>query len=160
MCSISYARVQEGPSVKILFVCTGNICRSPLAEVMARRLSPGRGITFVSAGTYAIAGDPASRTGAAAAARIGLDLSGHRARPLTSSLVADAEHIFGMEQEHVDAVRALDASAPVELLLPDGSGVPDPYGADVPVYLHIYDMIRRGLEARLADLGRSRKGGL
>lgn len=138
--------------MNVLFVCTGNICRSPLAEVMARDLYDGDDITFSSAGTYALDGNPASRTGIEAAALLGLELAQHRARQLTSELLADTDIVFVMEEGHGRFVRSLDGEVRIRLLDPDGSEIPDPYGADLPSYLAVYETIRNALELQLPTL--------
>ena len=85
--------------MKLLLVCTGNICRSPMAEAIARRLLASRGrddVTVASAGTAAQDGAPASEGAYLIALEHGLDLSAHRARQITTDLVADADLVLGM----------------------------------------------------------------
>jgi len=134
--------------MRILFVCTGNICRSPFAEAAARQLT---GDEVASAGTIAITGAPASRTGIAVAAELGVDMTSHRAGDLTPSLIASADLIFGMAEEHVAAVLAIDPGAHVELLDPDRAAVPDPYGGGRAEYRASYALIQRALKRRLTE---------
>lgn len=132
-----------------LFVCTGNICRSPFAEVAARRLGAGSDLEFASAGTIARPANPATTGGIRAAADLGFDLNGHRATHLTPAVIAGADRVFGMEEEHIDAVLDLEPTARVELLDPDGRAVPDPYGGDHADYLASYRQIMAALRLRL-----------
>ncbi len=137
--------------MRVLFVCSGNICRSPFAEVLARDLTDRSDLELASAGTIALNGNPASAAGIAIAAQLGVDLAPHRATHLTSDVVAAADIVYGMEAEHVAAVLALDPGANVNLLSPHGALMPDPYGGDRAEYLTSYSLIRDALESRLAE---------
>lgn len=132
--------------MRVLFVCTGNICRSPFAEAAARQWD---GVEAASAGTAAITGAPASATGIAVAAELGVDMTAHRADDLTPKLIEGADVIYGMTDEHVAAVMVLDPSARVELLDPNGTGIPDPYGGNRADYLASYRLIQEALGRRL-----------
>ncbi len=137
--------------MRLLFVCSGNICRSPFAEVLARDLT-GRGdVEFSSAGTFAIDGDPATATGVAVAGELGLDMRGHRATRLNAAVLRGSDLVYGMEQEHVIAAKAIDPGARLELLSPDGAAIPDPYGGDRDDYRNCYALIREALAVRIED---------
>lgn len=140
-----------------LFVCTGNICRSPYAEVVARSLSSLPNVEFASAGTIAIPGNPATKPGRSAAEEAGFDLTAHRATALTADVVGAADRIFGMERHHVDAVLAFDPSAPVETLDIDGNGIFDPYGGSADDYDASYRLIERAVRERLDGEARRRE---
>ncbi|MBT8202122.1 MAG: low molecular weight phosphatase family protein [Acidimicrobiia bacterium] len=132
-----------------LFVCTGNICRSPMAEEVARRLGPGT-MVFSSAGTHAIPGNPATAAGVQVAAELGFDLSSHRATQLTGTVVAGADLILAMEEHHAAAARRFAPHATVELLDPAGAGIDDPYGGTAADYRSSYEAIVDAVRARLA----------
>ena len=90
----------------ILFVCTGNICRSPMAEGLFRHAVKGRGdFEVFSAGVGAIDGLPPSEHAVRAVRELGIDISRQRSRMLTADLVRRADYIFGMTHSHVDAIK-------------------------------------------------------
>lgn len=158
--------------MNLLFVCTGNICRSPLAEVIARAEADARGwaeVSCASAGTFAFPGQPASGPGIAVAAAHGLDLAPHASRELSLELLEWADLIIGMEASHARAAARLapDASVRVmtEFLPADddwrGAGVPDPYGGDVETYEETRKLLTRamrGLFDALGEEGGGREG--
>lgn len=146
----------------ILFVCTGNTCRSPLAEVLARELTAkalgvpaaavlAHGYWFASAGTSTLDGMPASDGSLAAAAELGLDLGAHQTQALTPELVTRARFVYCMAQSHRRAVLAEmpEAGEKIALLRPDGLDVADPHGSELPVYRRTRDEIRAAVGARL-----------
>lgn len=149
----------------ILFVCSGNTCRSPLAEGLAKAMAKqrlgiaedhllARGIRFVSAGTATLAGMPASEHAILAAREVGVDLLEHRSRPLTRELGRQAALVLCLTHGHRQRVLDLDPSLHEKtwLLDPGGEDVHDPFGADVATYRATRDEIQGLLDARWGEL--------
>jgi protein-tyrosine phosphatase len=130
----------------VLFVCTGNTCRSPLAEGLAKKLLadrlgcgvgdlPRRGVWVLSAGVAAYGGGPAAAEAAAAAAEWGADLSGHRSRPVNPQLLAAADAVVAMTRGHAHALSArYPGVGPAPTLLGGEADLDDPIGAGLDVY--------------------------
>ena len=149
----------------ILFVCTGNTCRSPLAATVAAARLGGTGpFTARSAGTSASDGEPASALAVQVAAEAGFDLGRHRARAVTRQMVEDATLVLAMTRAHAQALCRLApaAAARVHELCDyageaGAGGVGDPAGGDLATYRRALDQIRRlvdrSLERFLAEVG-------
>src|SRR5205823_7177468 len=143
----------------ILFVCTGNVCRSPMAEGIFRHAVKGRGdFRVLSAGVGAIEGQPPSAHAVQALAELGIDISQQRSRMLTAELVNQADYIFGMTHGHVDAVNLLYPQAAEKILLLREfdetldvfeKDISDPIGGSYEVYLDCRDQIEQGIASML-----------
>ena len=129
--------------MKLLFVCTGDTCRSALTEGSARREAIERGLIdfdVSSAGTSAWNGAPASDGALLVALEHGVDLSGHRARQLTKEIVAEQDVVLVMGPHHLERAEALGGEGKAHLLThyaAHGSSdraVSDPFGGDLDVY--------------------------
>jgi glycine hydroxymethyltransferase len=144
----------------VLFVCTGNICRSPIAEGLFRRLIGNRkDIEVASAGVHAVRGQPPSLYAVEVSAEEGTDISGLRSQPLTATLVDQATHIFAMTGAHLETIQTLfPQTAEKTFLLREFEepgttvwrDVPDPIGLGRDVYEHCARIIKNALPSVLA----------
>ena len=143
----------------ILFVCTGNVCRSPMAEALTRRaLGRQQGIRVVSAGVGAMDGQPPSSNAIRVMEELGIEISQIRSRLLTAELVREATLIFGMTRGHVDAIILLYPQAAEKTFLlrefddtlePYEKDIPDPIGGSYEVYRNCRDQIEQGIASLL-----------
>ncbi len=137
---------------RLLFVCTANICRSPMAAGIARMYADTRGwsVEVLSAGTHAIAGNPAAPNSVKAIREIGADISAHRSQPITDELVEWADRILVMEMRHAQSVRQRHAGADEKVQLLGTFGglveIDDPYGSWIFTYRRRREDIRRCVE--------------
>ena len=138
--------------MRILVVCAGNICRSPLAEELLRRALGARGMEadVRSAGLWAQPGLPASE-GVGVAARLrGVDLSRHRARQLEASHLGDADLVLVMTAAQKDSVARLAKRGSAKVLLLGEADIADPYMGDAATYEACAVEIEAGVEV-IAD---------
>ena len=136
--------------IKILTVCTGNICRSPMAEGILRAIFKADPfMTVSSAGTHAVAGNPATEFAILACREKGIDITGHSALPLDGALISSSDMILCMEPSHAEWALSIDSSIYEKVYnLPDFSGsdkrlksISDPYGCSLREYRECFDEI-------------------
>lgn len=136
----------------ILFVCSGNTCRSPMAEAIARDLfdkNPPSNMPLIaeSAGTSAFDGDAAAPEGDLALRHLGIQPQPHRSRTLTREMIRGAEVVYAMTKGHRASILKMvpEAEGKVELLSPAGKDIPDPIGSGLEVYISTAEAIRAGI---------------
>jgi len=163
--TITEEMLQHQSACLIVFVCTGNTCRSPLAEALLKKLLsqrlgctveelPRRGYVVISAGLAALAGEAAAALACSVAANFGGDLERHRSRPLTPDLAARADYLVAMTRGHVQALHnhfPRLGSRP-RLLSAVGDDIADPIGQDEQVYQACGHQIWKALQPLAAQL--------
>jgi protein-tyrosine phosphatase len=151
--------------MRVLMVCLGNICRSPMAQgvLEARAAAAGLDVTVDSAGTGGWhVGDAPDHRAVEAAARRGIDITGQRARQVRVADFADFDLICAMDDANLEHLRAMappDATARVTRLMDHAAEgaprvVPDPYYGGRREYEQALDLIEEGVEGLVAAMSR------
>ena len=137
----------------ILFVCTGNTCRSPMAACLMNRLLKERGFTgwqAVSAGAAAYEGQPASQGALRAMERRGLSLAAHHSRNVTRALLDTTDYLICISRRHLELLAGTFGKLPPSLAIQPG--VPDPFGGSDREYEACAVMLEALLPSLLSTL--------
>ncbi len=130
----------------IVTICTANICRSPMAaallqHALAAQPEPLRSMKVISAGVSAAAGEPVSENSVIALKKVRLDISGHRAQPLTQPMLDEAALVLCMTESHRTMIQIQADPPPKNLFLfrefmpgPDDKEIADPFGGPLKIY--------------------------
>lgn len=142
--------------IRVLFLCTGNTCRSPMAQGIFQNLMKQEGVNGVtadSAGLAASPGDAASSHAIEACRRIGIDLSGHRSKAVTREMLRNTDLFVPMTSSHAAALRSVGVPADKIFLF---SSIPDPFGGELTDYENCRDAlipVCRAVLERVREIG-------
>lgn len=139
---------------RILVLCVGNVCRSPLAERLLRKGLPH--IDVSSAGIGALVGYPADETAASVARERGVSLEGHSARQLSHDLMEQSDLVLVLEPGHKREVTAKYPHLSGRVMLIDqwdeGKGIPDPYQRSREFHEHVFELIDQASKSWIEKL--------
>ncbi len=160
---LSNQAIKDASTIQILIVCTGNTCRSPMAEGMFKKeLSenfgcgidelPEKGYKIISAGTMGASGWPASEEAINACADMQIDIRRHRNQPLTNTLIRQSDLIFAMSRAHWQAVVGLCPEKTDRCMLLGDDEIPDPIGQNRRVYRKCADVIYQAVRKKWKEV--------
>lgn len=139
--------------MNIIFVCTGNTCRSPMGEyIMQDRLKGKSGCHVSSMGTFASDGRSPSANAINACKESGINITGHLSRKLVPMELRNADYIFCMEPHHMMAVSQEVPEVIPALTLLDPKGISDPHGGDIDEYRKTFKIIAKNIDEILPEL--------
>lgn len=147
----------------ILAICTGNTCRSPMAEKLLQSALEAEGaplneLVVVSAGVAALGGEPASSNSVAALKKVNLDLTHHKSQQVTTNLLDRSFAIFGMTDSHIDTLSHYYVKLPErvhllrEFMAGNDDQVPDPFGGNYDEYVTCRDSMIEAIPSVVAFL--------
>ena len=160
----SQEELEAMSKVKFLFVCTGNTCRSPMAEGMFRKFLAEKlqckvdqldkiGYKVSSAGVMNMAGSPASEEAIAACAAKGIDIKAHKSKTLTRQLVEESDFVFAMTRIHCERAVAIEPGAADKCILLGGNReIPDPIGQPQEFFKDCAGLIEEAVKERISEL--------
>jgi len=160
----SQAELEALSEVKFLFVCTGNICRSPMAvgilrKYLAKKLKykvdqlEKMGYKLVSAGILQTDGSTASAEAIATCAAKGIDIEAHKSRALTRQLIEESDFIYAMGQAHYERIVSVSPKSTNRcVLLAENEEIPDPIGQSQEFYNNCAELIERAVKKRISEL--------
>ena len=139
---------------KIIFICTGNTCRSPMAEGLFRAHGgeDKTGLTAASAGLFTQDGMPASQNAVAAVAELGADITAHRSRMLTPDMARDARYLVCMTGAHYDRLCELFPECADKIFTLTKQDISDPFGGDLETYRRAAAEIDAGVRSIIERL--------
>jgi protein-tyrosine phosphatase len=148
-------------TARIICICSGNICRSPMAAVLLKEKLQARNqaAVIISAGTLGLTGHRAADHARTAVAELGLSLEGHRSQGISLGLLRMADQLVIMSTRHEQAILALDPALEgrivrlwhYDALTRDGDSIPDPVGQDLETFRECRELLDRSLEAWLDE---------
>ena len=156
--------VKQAATVRFLFVCSGNTCRSPMAAGIVRKYLAEKagcpldqveekGYKILSAGTIGITGMPATAQAAAVCEARGIDIKDHKSSALSQGLIESSDVIYAMSRTHAKQIAALCPGAADKCkLLAENVDIPDPIGQPVEVYENVAVMIEKAVKKRFDEL--------
>lgn len=154
--NVSARGIPDAVFERILVVCVGNICRSPMAECLLRQRLAGQRVEIASAGLAALLDRPIDPLASAVLAEHGIDAGTHRARQVTREILTDAGLILAMERGHLARAGQLAPEAVGKMFLLDkwvaSRDIPDPYGQRRGMFERVYTMVEQAVEAWLPYL--------
>lgn len=135
---------------KIVFVCTGNTCRSPMAMMIFNKIAKEKGLNWVadSAGLASF-GDPINPNSVKALERAGIENTEYSSKRLSFYLADEADLIAVMTEDHETAL--IGAGIDPNKIIVLGNGIPDPYGGDQQTYFDCFDEIKNSIESLIEE---------